>query len=74
MIIQVESLSNSQGARLKGPGIETEIRLHATGVSDAFWPDLKTNNEQFPLGVDVVLVTPASICCLPRTVEVSLGE
>ncbi len=74
VIIQVESLSNSQGARLQGPGIETEIRLHAPGISTAFWPDLKANNEQFPLGVDVMLVSPASICCLPRTVEVTLSE
>lgn len=74
VIIQVESLSNSQGVRLKGPGIETEIRLHATGMSDVFWPGFMTNHEQFPLGVDVVLVTPVSICCLPRTVEVSLGD
>jgi alpha-D-ribose 1-methylphosphonate 5-triphosphate synthase subunit PhnH len=74
VIIQVESLSNSRGTRLTGPGIETEIHLHATGVSGAFWPDLKANNEQFPLGVDVLLVSPASICGLPRTVEVSLGE
>lgn len=74
VIIQVESLSNSQGARLKGPGIETETRLQATGVSNAFWADLKANNEQFPLGVDVLLVSPASICGLPRTLEVSLSE
>jgi alpha-D-ribose 1-methylphosphonate 5-triphosphate synthase subunit PhnH len=74
VIIQVECLSNLQGHRLKGPGIEAEIRLHATGMSSAFWPDLKANNEQFPLGVDVLLVSPASICGLPRTVEVSLSE
>jgi len=70
VILQVESLSNLQGTRLRGPGIESEIRLHATGLSSAFWPDLKTNHEQFPLGVDVVLVAPTSICGLPRTVEV----
>jgi alpha-D-ribose 1-methylphosphonate 5-triphosphate synthase subunit PhnH len=74
VIIQVESLSNSQGTRLQGPGIESEIRLHAAGISSAFWPELKANNEQFPLGVDVLLVSPASICGLPRTVEVLLGE
>ncbi len=74
VIIQVESLGNSQGTRLKGPGIESEIGLHATGMSNAFWLDLKANNQQFPLGVDVLLVSPASICCLPRTVEVSLDE
>lgn len=72
VIIQVESLDNSQGVRLKGPGIETEINLQARGLSNEFWPDLRANKEQFPLGVDVLLVSPASICCLPRTVEVEL--
>jgi alpha-D-ribose 1-methylphosphonate 5-triphosphate synthase subunit PhnH len=73
VIIQVESLSNLQGTRLKGPGIESEIRLHATGINRAFWTELKQNNEQFPLGVDVLLVSPAAICGLPRTVEVLSG-
>ncbi len=73
VIIQVELLSNTQGVNLEGPGIESEIRLQVVGVSDSLWPDIKANNQQFPLGVDVLLVSPASICCLPRTVQVSLG-
>lgn len=72
--IQVESLGNSRGTRLKGPGIEKEIRLRARGLNQTFWSDFEENSGLFPLGVDVILVSPESICCLPRTVQATLTD
>ena len=73
VLIQVESLSNLslRGVAITGPGIAEEIRVHAEGLSDAFWPALHANNERFPQGVDVILISPTSLCGLPRTVRVS---
>jgi alpha-D-ribose 1-methylphosphonate 5-triphosphate synthase subunit PhnH len=72
VLIQVESLSDLslRGVAITGPGIAEEIRVHAEGLSDAFWPALHANNEQFPQGVDVLLISPTSLCGLPRTVKV----
>lgn len=70
-IIQVESLRNSPEVRLKGPGIKTEMSLQAAGLNQDFWLDFRANSGKFPLGVDVLLVSPESICGLPRTVKVA---
>ncbi len=69
VIIQVASLHHSEGVTLSGPGIEREIQLQATGLNDAFWSDFRANGEQFPLGVDVLLLSPVSVCGLPRTLK-----
>lgn len=69
LIVQVGSLDNSRGIRLKGPGIRTDARLHAEGLTADFWPAFQAINKESPLGVDVLLVSPASLCGLPRTVE-----
>ncbi len=71
VIIQVESLGNSPQVLLSGPGIKTEVSLQATGLNQDFWPDFKANSDRFPLGVDVLLASPESICGLPRTVKVA---
>jgi len=69
LIVQVEALSEGDGAKLTGPGIETEHRLMVKGVTVAFWAALADNNARFPHGVDLVLVARDRIACLPRTTK-----
>jgi alpha-D-ribose 1-methylphosphonate 5-triphosphate synthase subunit PhnH len=70
VIVQVSDLLSFEGKRLTGPGIETVARLQVMGLADSFWPAFITNHSMFPLGVDVILTSPDSVCALPRSVKV----
>ena len=72
LVVQVESLDNGRGTRLTGPGIESEARVEATGLEPGFWKSFQNNFKFFPLGVDVLLVSPQCICGLPRTTKVEI--
>ncbi|MEM7023834.1 MAG: phosphonate C-P lyase system protein PhnH [Pseudomonadota bacterium] len=70
LVWQVEDLSNDGGAVLSGPGILGSTRLNASGLPADFWTQWGMNHRQYPLGVDVVLVTADGIAALPRSIEV----
>ena len=64
LIVLMDQLSVS-GARLTGPGIETEARLSLPEVA-AF----QRNAGQFPLGLDFLFVAGAQVAGLPRSTKV----
>jgi alpha-D-ribose 1-methylphosphonate 5-triphosphate synthase subunit PhnH len=70
LIWQVESLETGRGVRLTGPGIRTSTRLHVEGLAADFWAQWGMNHRQFPLGVDVMLVTENQLAALPRSIGV----
>ena len=70
LIWQVESLESGRGVRLTGPGIRTSTRLHVEGLAADFWEQWGMNHRQFPLGVDVMLVTENQLAALPRSIGV----
>lgn len=70
VIVQAEDLNTGSGARLTGPGIQTESRLEVMGADDAFWFAIKANAALFPRGVDVMVTTDRAVACLPRTTQV----
>ena len=70
LIIQVQGLSKQKGKTLRGPGIKERTQLKAEGLPERVWEQMKDFKNLFPLGVDIVLVTPDSLACLPRTVLV----
>jgi alpha-D-ribose 1-methylphosphonate 5-triphosphate synthase subunit PhnH len=70
LIWQVDGLAGDPGVRLTGPGIRTSTRLHVEGPPADFWMQWGMNHQQFPLGVDVVLVTADRLAALPRSIEV----
>lgn len=74
VIIQVTFLTNREGRRLTGPGIAESIDLEVAGLSESFWESFQENHELFPQGVDVLLLSPTSLCGLPRTVSVSANR
>jgi len=72
LVIQVEGLSSGTGVRLTGPGIETEAFLSADGLDHKFWPAFQSQREEYPLGVDVFLVSGNRAAGLPRSLRVEL--
>lgn len=69
LIWQVADLANDRGVLLTGPGIKNSTRLHIEGVPLDFWAQWTANHQQFPLGVDIVLVTADRLAALPRSIE-----
>jgi alpha-D-ribose 1-methylphosphonate 5-triphosphate synthase subunit PhnH len=70
LIWQVTSLAAGRGVRLTGPGIRTSTLLHVEGLPADFWTLWGMSHRQFPLGVDVILVTDNQLAALPRSIEV----
>lgn len=73
LIVQAEAVSNSAGARLSGPGIETATTLGISPLPDKFWSCARANNALFPRGVDLVFCTRVSLACLPRSTRIAEG-
>lgn len=61
LIVELEALS-ADGARLTGPGIETEARLTLPETAA-----LRANRSLFPLGLDFFFTAGTSLAALPRT-------
>ncbi|ETX16042.1 carbon-phosphorus lyase [Roseivivax halodurans JCM 10272] len=67
LIAEIEELS-SDGPRLAGPGIETEMRL---SLPDAAF--VRRNMELYPQGIDLFLTCGPRLAALPRSTRL-LGE
>ena len=67
LILQVEQLSNSPSLSLSGPGIKTQTCLGVERLSPLFLGQWADNTRLFPRGVDLILVAPDALACLPRT-------
>ncbi len=53
---------------LSGPGIPGIKEVSIRGIHEDLLRVIQAKNEEFPLGIDIVLVdTSGHICCLPRT-------
>ncbi|MEC7202579.1 MAG: phosphonate C-P lyase system protein PhnH [Pseudomonadota bacterium] len=72
VLVQVDALSEGVGPRLTGPGIESERRLTVEGVPTNFWENVRLNNSNFPLGIDIVLICGDQVACLPRSTKVEV--
>ncbi|TCP42429.1 phosphonate C-P lyase system protein PhnH [Rhodovulum marinum] len=67
LIVEMAALVPA-GARLTGPGIETEHRLGLPEVAG-----FRANAALFPLGLDFLFTAGARIAALPRTTKVEAG-
>ncbi len=74
----VNESNSGQTITLQGPGILGTSQLCLNKISDAHIENLliqwRTNNQQFPKGVDVFLCGSNQIAGLPRTTKLSLTE
>ena len=74
LVIQTASLRNAGAIDLSGPGIPLPVTLDAEGLTPDFWMAMAGNHAQFPLGVDVIFVSPDAIAALPRSTSIRLQE
>jgi|YelNatPaOPRAMG01_1025707.scaffolds.fasta_scaffold27603_3 alpha-D-ribose 1-methylphosphonate 5-triphosphate synthase subunit PhnH len=59
--------------RLKGPGILGERELALNGLTKENLACLKKLNSEFPLGVDIILVSfNGNLACIPRSSNISI--
>ncbi|RWA67979.1 phosphonate C-P lyase system protein PhnH [Mesorhizobium sp.] len=74
LVLLVDDLASGPSLLLEGPGIEKTAMIAPTGMPRHFVEQWKQNNQRFPRGVDIVLATPGSIACLPRTTRIKTME
>jgi len=74
LLIQVPRISAGGPVALRGPGIASTADLTVEGMDAGFWREMMRNHDGFPIGVDVVFVSPDAICACPRSTTVSLRE
>lgn len=74
LILQVASLSSGGALALEGPGIDGSTALAPTPLPRHFVAQWKQNRARFPRGVDLILVAPEGIACLPRTTRIRTVE
>jgi alpha-D-ribose 1-methylphosphonate 5-triphosphate synthase subunit PhnH len=74
LVLQVEDIRAEGPVMLSGPGIPQRLRFGASGLGDGFWAAMAENHAGFPIGVDVIFVSPTSIAALPRSTDIELAE
>lgn len=74
VVIQAEQLRGDLGVVLRGPGILAEHRLGVTSLRPDFWHQMIAARNDFPLGIDVILVAPETIAAIPRSTRIQLME
>lgn len=79
IVLQVAALSPNatQGDRtliLEGPGIQRTASLVASLLPGGFVEQWNDNRARFPRGIDLILVAPGALACLPRTVRLTTME
>jgi len=67
LVLACDSLEGGPRIDLTGPGIEAVATISPLGLAPGFWAAWRDNGAQFPLGVDVLLVSGAKLAGLPRT-------
>jgi alpha-D-ribose 1-methylphosphonate 5-triphosphate synthase subunit PhnH len=70
VILQVSELSQSQGVRLTGPGIESARFLNIPECPEMFWQQRQDLRHVFPQGVDIVFTCGDRLAALPRSTKV----
>jgi alpha-D-ribose 1-methylphosphonate 5-triphosphate synthase subunit PhnH len=79
IIVEVEKISsdifpNALSLALSGPGILGQKTVYAKGLDTAMLEEIQIKNQEFPLGVDVIVVDPQDMLfCIPRTTKISWG-
>jgi alpha-D-ribose 1-methylphosphonate 5-triphosphate synthase subunit PhnH len=71
LVLQVEELSEGDGFRLSGPGINGARMLSAAPLPPGFADRMATNRALFPRGVDIILTCGRLLAALPRSVHLA---
>ena len=73
LVIQVEEFAGGE-VELSGPGLKSPITFGSKSLPRSFWIEMIGNHSQFPLGVDVILVSRFEVACIPRSTSITLQE
>jgi alpha-D-ribose 1-methylphosphonate 5-triphosphate synthase subunit PhnH len=80
LVIQIEKISNQPmddaiSIELRGPGVQEFNPLFIKGVTMELLEFIQFKNEEFPLGVDVILTdTDDNITCIPRSNQIMIKK
>lgn len=74
IVLSVPSLTTGPALTLRGPGIREAAIINPAGLPGDFLTQWAENREQFPRGIDLLLVGPEGLIGLPRTTRISLGS
>ena len=74
LIVQVDAFDAGSAWQLRGPGIDGTAMINVGASLHEFITSLALNVKTFPRGIDVVLVSGASILALPRTTRLEPME
>lgn len=74
LIVELPALHDGTAAplALRGPGIADVHRLSAGGLDPRFWTARESLQNEYPRGVELILVCGDRIAALPRTSRVTL--
>ena len=65
-------INGSLELTLKGPGVKDAETVYVAGLNAAILDELKAQNEEFPLGIDLILTDrDNNIICVPRSNDFS---
>lgn len=70
LVIEVESLADGDGVRLRGPGVRSETLLAVAGLPARFWAERGALAELFPRGLDMVFACGDRLAAVPRSIQV----
>jgi alpha-D-ribose 1-methylphosphonate 5-triphosphate synthase subunit PhnH len=70
--VALPGLRGGTGLTLRGPGIKDEVTIAPVGLPGDFLAQWLENGEQFPRGIDLLLVASGEVIGLPRTTRISL--
>lgn len=71
-VVQVQSLQNQAGWRLRGPGIDGVTALQVSGMDDGFVAQWQAQQAHFPCGVDVLFTHGTAFAGLPRSTQIEV--
>lgn len=74
LVVEIASFEDGRPLVLKGPGIRTEAEIAPVGLPDMFPHFWSENRQNFPRGIDLILVAGEEILCLPRTTVLRVKE
>ena len=73
IVLALPSLTAGPALTLRGPGIKDASAIHPSGLPGDFLAQWADNRQQFPRGLDLLLVGPEGLIGLPRSTRISIG-
>lgn len=71
VVVECPALDGGLSRRWSGPGIRGARAMSVVAPFAEFWPEVRRNNAESPLGVDMILASGRCIVGLPRSTSVS---